>query len=131
MVQKHDIDIAKRIELATAISTKSNQRERRPRRPVSASSSCGSSENVLQQNINKLSPPRANFSATSPRLVLQAQAVFFNLEESFIKWKDFRRASCIRGGELIRRVRQDLLEMPGCRHFRFTLRFADCCLAEC
>src|SRR5207249_11866851 len=80
---------------------------------------------------NKLSPPRANFSATSPRLVLQAQAVFFNLEESFIKWKDFRRASCIRGGELIRRVRQDLLEMPGCRHFRFTLRFADCCLAEC
>jgi len=131
MVQKHDIDIAKRIELATAISTKSNQRKRRPRRPASASSSCGSSENVLQQNINKLSPPRADFSATSPRLVLQSQAVFFNLEEFFVKWKDFRRASCIRGGELIRRVRQDLLEMPGCSHFRFTLRFADCRTAQC
>src|SRR5947208_14457672 len=105
MVQKHVIYIAIRIEIATAISTKINQRERRPRRPVTASSSCGSAENVLQQNINKLSPPRANLSATPPRLVLQAQAVRFNLEESFIKWKDFRRASCIRRGELIRRVR--------------------------
>src|SRR6266705_3126640 len=118
-MQKHDIDIAKRIELAASISTKSDQCQGDARLAVSASSSCGSSEDVLQQNINKLSPPRANFSAASAPLVLQAQTVFFDLEKLFIKWKDFRRASCIRGGELIRRVRQDLFEMPGCRHFGF------------
>ncbi len=39
--------------------------------------------------------------------------MFFDLEKFFVKRKDFRRASRIRGGELIRRVGQDLFEMPG------------------
>src|SRR5437870_2341714 len=118
-MQKHDIDIAKRIELAAAISTESDQCQGVARLAVSVSSGGGSSENVLQQNINKLGSPRANLAAASARLVLQAQAVFFNLEKFFVKWKDFRRASRPRGGELIRRVGQDLFEMPGCRHFGF------------
>lgn len=118
-MQKHDIDVAKRIEFAAAVSTKSDQCQGDAGLAVSASSGGGSSENVLQQNINKLGAPRANFAATSARLVLQAQAMFFNLEKFFVKREDLCRASRPCGGELIRRVRQDLFEMPGCRHFGF------------
>ncbi len=86
---------------------------------VSVSSGGGSSENVLQQNINQLGPPRANLATASARLVLQAQAMFFDLEKFFVKRKDLCRASRPRGGELIRRMCQDFFEMPGCRHFGF------------
>ncbi|PYJ70775.1 MAG: hypothetical protein DME75_08675 [Verrucomicrobia bacterium] len=119
MVQKHDIDVAKWIELATSVSTKGDQCEGGPGRCVSASGGCGSAENVLQQNINKLSPPCANFATASARLVFQAQPMFLNLKEFFIKRENLCRTSRARGGKLIRRVGQDLFEMPGCRHFGF------------
>src|SRR5213078_3360712 len=51
--------------------------------------------------------------------------MFFNLEKFFVKREDLCRASCTRRGELIRRVRQDLLEMPGCCHLDL-----DCGLAQ-
>jgi len=123
-MQKHDIDVAKRIEFAAAISTKGDQCEGDAGLAVSASGGGGSSENVLQQNVNKLGAPRANFAAPSARLVLQAQAVFFDLEKFFVKREDLCRASRPRGGELIRRVSQDLFEVPGCSHFGFRIALA-------
>src|SRR4029450_7331011 len=118
-MQKHDIDVAKRIEFPAAISTESDQCQGDPGLAVSVSCGGGSSENVLQQNINKLGPPSANLAAASARLVLQAQAMFFDLEKFFVKRKDLGRASRPGGGKLIRRMRQDFFEMPGCRHFGF------------
>ena len=79
----------------------------------------GSSENVLQHDINKLGPSSAYLAASSARLVLQAQAMFFDVEKFFVKWKDLGRASRPGSGKLIRRMRQDFFEMPGCRHFGF------------
>jgi len=52
-------------------------------------------------------------------LVFQAQPMFLNLKEFFIKRENLCRTSRARGGKLIRRVGQDLFEMPGCRHFGF------------
>ena len=46
-VQNHNIDIAKRIQLATAISAKRNQCKRSPGRPAAMSSGGRSTENVL------------------------------------------------------------------------------------
>src|SRR5260370_5490992 len=43
--------------------------------------------------------------------------MFFHLEKFFVKRKDLCRTSCARGGELIVRVRQNLLEMTGCHDF--------------
>src|SRR5260370_825700 len=43
--------------------------------------------------------------------------MFFDLEKFFVKRKDLCRASCARRGELILRVRQNLLEMTGCHDF--------------
>ena len=103
MVQKHDIDVAKWIELATSVSTKGDQCEGSPGRCVSTSGGCGSAENVLQQNINELSAPRTNFAAASARLVFQTQPMFLNLEEFFIKRENLCRTSRARGGKLIRR----------------------------
>ena len=65
--------------------------------------------------------------AASARLVLQAQAMFFHVEEFFVKREDLCRASRPSGGELIRRVCQNLFEMPGCRHVGFWI--ADCLTA--
>ena len=105
-MQKHDIDVAKRIEFAAAVATKSDQCQGDAGLAVLMSSGGGSSENVLQQNINKLGAPRANFAAPSARLVLQAQAMFFDLEKFFVKREDLCRASRPGGGELMRRVRE-------------------------
>jgi hypothetical protein len=118
-VQKHDIDVAERIEFAAAISTEGDQCQADAGLAVSASNRGGSSEKILQQNINKLRAPGANFAATSARLVLQTQAMFLDIEKLFVKRENLCRASRPRGGELIRRVRQDFFEMPGCRHFGF------------
>jgi hypothetical protein len=121
-VQKHDVDIAKWIELASAVSAQSNQGEGSPGRLVSASGSRSRTEYVLQQNIDKLSPPTTDFATAPAGLVFQTQPMFFNLEKFFVERKDLCRASCTRRGELIGRVRQDLLEMPGCCHLDFRLR---------
>jgi hypothetical protein len=45
--------------------------------------------------------------------------MFFDLEKFFVKREDLGRASRPRCGELIRRVGEDLFEMPGFRHFGF------------
>ena len=62
---------------------------------------------------------RTPVSTASARLVFQAQPMFLNLKEFFIKRENLCRTSRARGGKLIRRVGQDLFEMPGCRHFGF------------
>jgi hypothetical protein len=118
-MQKHDIDVAKRIEFPAAISTESDQCQRYAGLAVSVSCGGGGSENVLQQNVNKLGSPAANLAAASARLVLQAQAMFFDLEKFFVKRKDLGRSSRPGRGKLIRRMRQDFFEMSGCRHFGF------------
>src|SRR5438874_13244787 len=43
--------------------------------------------------------------------------MFFYFEKFFVKWKDLCRASCACGGELILRMRQNLLGMTGCHDF--------------
>jgi hypothetical protein len=43
--------------------------------------------------------------------------VFFYLEKFFVKRKDLCRASCARVGELILRMRQNLIEISGCHDF--------------
>src|SRR6266508_129988 len=87
MMQKHDVDITEWIELAAAISAKSDQRQWNPGLAISASGSGSAAEDVSQQNVNQFSPPRANFAAAGAGLVLQTQAMLFNLEKRFIKWK--------------------------------------------
>ena len=86
-VQKHHIDIAKGIELAPAISTQSDQCQRRPRcLLLTTCRGRGRSENVSQQNIDKIGPARADFMATAASLVFQAQPMLFDLQEFLVKW---------------------------------------------
>jgi hypothetical protein len=120
-MQKHHVDVTKRIELTPAISAKSDQGEWNPGCLVSAGSIRSSTEDVLQQNINQLSTPGANFAATPARLVLQAQPMLFNLEKFFVKGEDFGWACGTRGREAAFRVRQNLLEVSGRPHHEFRL----------
>src|SRR5205823_14629293 len=81
-MQQHDVNVTERIKLAPAISTESNQCQPNLHPAIFVSSRSSSTENVLQQNIDKLSAPRANFAATPSGLVLQPQPVLFNFERS-------------------------------------------------
>jgi hypothetical protein len=54
--------------------------------------------------------------------------MFFHFEKFFVKWENFRWPYRTRGGELILRVRQNLLEMTGCHDFGLSIlecRFAN------
>jgi len=117
MMQKHDVDITEWIELAAAISAKSDQRQWNLGLAISASGSGSAAEDVSQQNVNQFSPPRANFAAAGAGLVLQTQAMLFNLEKLFIKWKDLGRAFAPGRGEATFGVSQNLFQMSGhCHH---------------
>jgi hypothetical protein len=84
-VQKHHIDIAKGIELTSAISTQGNQCQRHPRYLLTTCRGRGRSENVSQQDIDKIGPARADFMATAASLVFQAQPMLFDLQEFLVK----------------------------------------------
>src|SRR3954468_2921780 len=75
-MEQHHIDIAKWIQIATSISAKRDQSERRLR---SRDRVGRGSENMLQDNVNELPAARADFAATAARLMFQSQAVLFEL----------------------------------------------------
>jgi hypothetical protein len=123
-MQKHHIDVTKRVELTSAISAKGDQREWNRGRAVPASSSrCRSTENVLQQDINQLRPSRTNFAATPAGLVFQAQPILLNLEKLLVKREDFGRTLGTRGRKARCGVRQNLFQMTGRSHRQFRLLF--------
>jgi hypothetical protein len=84
-MQQHDVNVAKRIELAPAISAKSNQRQGHLSFTISTSrrGRC-SAEDVSQQNINQFRSTRANLAPASTSLVPQSQPVLFNLQKFFV-----------------------------------------------
>jgi hypothetical protein len=116
MMQKHDVDITEWIELAAAISAKSDQRQWNLGLAISASGSGSAAEDVSQQNVDQFSSPRANFAATAAGLVLQAQAMLFNLEKFFVQWEDFcwPLGSC--GSKTAFSMGQYLFQMSGRSH---------------
>jgi hypothetical protein len=113
-MQKHYIDIAKRIQLAAAISPERNKSELR------LSCACfllrcrgGRGKRVPQKNIDKIDTARTNLATATACLVFQAQSMFFDLEKFFVDWKDFRGALRPGNSKLILGVGQDLFEMAG------------------
>src|SRR5205823_13804051 len=105
------------IEFAAAKSAKSDQRQWKLGLSIPSSGSGSAAEDVSQQNVNQFSPPRANFSAAGAGLVLQTQAMLFNLENLFIRWKDLGRAFAPGRGEPTFGVSQNLFQMSGhCHH---------------
>jgi hypothetical protein len=78
--------------------------------------SCGGrsgGKGIPQQDIDEIDPTRANFPATAARLMIQAQAVLFNLQKPFVDRENFSRALRAGHRELILSMRQDLFEMAG------------------
>src|SRR3954471_3728383 len=92
-MQKQDVDVAKRIEFAASIAPECNQGERLLRsillRP------CGGDrggEDMPQQDVDQFNAQGANFSSAAASLMLQAQAMFLDLEKLFIEGEDVCRA---------------------------------------
>jgi hypothetical protein len=85
LMQQHNVNVAKRVELAPAVSAKSNKRQGHLSLAISTSR-CGrcSTKDVSQQNINQFRSTRANLASASTSLVPQAQPVLFNLQKFFV-----------------------------------------------
>jgi hypothetical protein len=119
-MQKHHINVTERIELTSPISAKGDQGQRNPVRAAATSGRRSRSPKyVLQQDVNQLSPPGANFTATSASLVLQAQSMLLNLQELLVKRENFgwTSGSCRR--EATCSMRQNLLQVTGRFHHEF------------
>src|SRR5438094_9664723 len=116
MMQKHDVNITEWIELAAAISAKSDQRQWNLGLAISASGSGSAAEDVSQQNVNQFSTPRANFATAGAALVLQTQAMLLNIEKLFINWKDLGRAFAPGRDETTFVVSRTLFQMSGYFH---------------
>src|SRR5262249_56411380 len=107
-MQQHDVNVTERIELAPAISAKSNQRQRHLTFAISASHRGGcSAEDVSQQNINQLRSTRANLASAPTSLVSQAQPVLLDLQKFFIQRENFCGTPRACGREAAFGVRQN------------------------
>jgi hypothetical protein len=62
-MQKHDIDIATRIQFASAVATQGDESKRRITVSV-IHHMIGCRKNVAQQHVDQINPARANFAAT-------------------------------------------------------------------
>ena len=114
-MQQHDIDIAKRIQLAAAVSTQCNQRQRGLWLPHRA----GSSRKKMAQNyIDQFAAPGANFAATTAGLMFQAEPVLLQLEKFFVARKNFGWPLFSGDRELVFSMGQDFLKMSRGRHCR-------------
>ena len=73
---------------------------------------------MSQQNIDKIGPARADFTATAASLMFQAQPMLFDLQEFFVKRKNFGGTLFAGDGKLVFCVREDLFEMARHGHYR-------------
>src|SRR4029434_9349175 len=73
-VQKHYIDVAKRIQLAPAVPAERDQRERSLRLPDRVRR-C--SKDVAQNHVHEFAAPRADLAAAATGLMFQAEPMLF------------------------------------------------------
>ena len=114
-VQQHDIDIAKRIQFASAVSAQCGQCQRGLWLPDCAGRG---RKNMSQDYIDQFAAAGANFAAATAGLMFQAEPVLFQLEKLFVVRKDFGWPLFSGDRELVFSVGQDFLKMSRGRHCR-------------
>src|SRR5437667_9780102 len=91
-MQKHDIDIAARVQFAAAISTQRDQTHGK----VIASAAhfyrgARRGENVLEQNVDQLRAACAHLAPAATGLMAQTQPVIFDLKKPLVTRQEFGR----------------------------------------
>ena len=119
-VHEHNIDVAKRIQLAAAVAAERDERERCRRGALVACKPRRRSEDVPQQHIDELNASRTDVTACAARLVLEPKPMLLDAEEFFVEREDVRRAACTGRRELSLGVSEHFLEMT--RHRSVTSR---------
>src|SRR5690349_25141510 len=110
-MQKHDIDVAARIQFAPAVASEGNKSKRRITVSV-IYHMIGRCKNVAQQDVDQINAAGANFTATVTRTLAQAQAVLFELQKFPVNRKNIVRSLRTGGSQLPLRMGQDFFEMP-------------------
>jgi hypothetical protein len=113
-VQQHDVDVAKRIELAAPVPAEGDQSQLVfgfSARRVDCRRRRG--EDMPQKDVDEVNAAFADLAAAAAGLMLQAQAVFFYFEKFLVNRQDIGRALHPGRGQLRFRVRQKLLQMSG------------------
>ena len=116
-MQKHQINVAERIQFAPTVAAQCDHRHGRRRGVLLAlGRGAGAGENLAQQNIHHLNPKRANVAASASGLVSQAQPVILDLEKLLVDWQKVRWTLFAGRFELAFGVGQHFVQMT--RHRR-------------
>ena len=116
-MQKHQINVAERIQFAAPIAAQCDHCHGRWRSVLLAfGRRAGTGENLPQQNIHHLNPKRANVAASASSLVSQAQPVILDFEKLLVDWQKVRWTLGAGRFELAFGVRQHFVQMT--RHRR-------------
>jgi hypothetical protein len=119
-VEEHDIDVAERIQLTPPVSPECDDRERRRGAALVASSGADRCvENVLEKDVDQLDAQGANLAAATTVLVPQAETMFLDPKEFFVKRQRIDRPHRSRRGELALGMSQNFSEMTGSGHLHF------------
>src|SRR5215210_5949591 len=78
IVQKHEVDIAVRIQFAAAVTAERDQAQRRRGRAFVFGKVRCRRKDMLEQHIDQFAAPSANIPAAAAGVVLEAEAMFFN-----------------------------------------------------
>ncbi len=110
-VQEHDIDIAEGVQLAAAIAADGHERDIRQARVHILRLGHRGLEEMAQNDIHQAGALVGDLAAALARVMLQAEAVVFDLEEALVEGEELRGAFLALAGQLLLRVREHFLAM--------------------
>src|SRR5689334_7466461 len=110
-MQKHDVDVAARIQFASAVAAEADNSERRTTVSV-IHHMISRRKNVTQQHVDHINPARANFAATVAGALAWAQAVLFAFPKFPVNRQNMGRTLRTGGGQFPLCMGQDFFKMP-------------------
>jgi hypothetical protein len=111
-MEKHDIDIAPRVEFTTPVAAERDEADRNDLRPVLLLRRTGDGrKNMAQNNVDQRRAARADFAAPAARLMPQSQAMIFDLEKLLVERQQMRRRGIDGGPQLALRVFENFVLM--------------------
>ena len=78
-MQEHDVDVAKRIELAAPVTAERDHRQRSRGNSAPDRRADRRLENMLQKHVDQFDPQPADFPAAASVLMAQPEPVLFDL----------------------------------------------------
>ena len=113
-MEKHDIDVAPRVEFPASVAAQRHEAYRNNFGPVLLlRGSNRRRKNMTQENVDERRAARAHLTSAAAGLMAQTQAMIFDFEKLLVERQEMRRLGAGRGLQLAPGVRQNFFLMVG------------------